>query len=59
LNEWLPRQPHMQMLRVRYDELVQDPQAQARRVQEFLDGTPDADKMAKCVDRSLYRNRKT
>jgi hypothetical protein len=59
LNEWLPRQPHMQVLRVRYHELVQDPEGQARRVHEFLDAKPDVGKMAKSVDSSLYRNRKT
>jgi hypothetical protein len=59
LNEWLPRQQHMQVLRVRYHELIQEPEREARRVHEFLDAKPNVSKMAKSVDSSLYRNRKT
>jgi hypothetical protein len=59
LNQWLPLQPHIKVLRVRYHELVQAPEMEARRVHDFLGGATDMDKMAKTVDRSLYRNRKT
>ncbi len=58
LNEWLGRQPHMAVLRVRYRELVQGPAEQAARVREFLGGRPDAGRMAASVDPALYRNRK-
>ena len=41
-----------------YREVLGDPQGQARRMNEFLGGRLDVDKMAAVVDPSLYRNRK-
>jgi len=54
---WLAAQPHMRVLYVRYDEVVVDALAQARRVNEFLGGGLDIDRMAAAVDRTLYRQR--
>jgi sulfotransferase family protein len=59
LHEWLPRQRHLEVLRVRYAELVQRPEVEAERINQFLAGKASVDKMAKSVDTSLYRNRKT
>jgi hypothetical protein len=56
LRDWLPRQRRMQVLFVRYNELVRDPEQEARRVSEFLDGRADAARMAAAVEPSLYRN---
>jgi hypothetical protein len=58
LGKWLDQQPHMKVLRICYNDLVQKPEEQARRVHEFLDGQVDVAKMAGAVDPSLYRNRK-
>jgi hypothetical protein len=57
LHEWLGRQPHVAVLRVRYTELVEWPAAQAERVREFLGVPADVEKMVQAVDPSLYRNR--
>jgi len=59
LHEWLPQQKHFEVLRVKYNELVQRPEAEAQRVSQFLGGKASVDKMAKTVDTSLYRNRKS
>ena len=57
VEEWLAAQPHIRVLYVRYDEVVVDALAQARRVNEFLGGGLDIDRMAAAVDRTLYRQR--
>jgi hypothetical protein len=57
VEQWLAAQPHMRVLYVRYDEVVADALAQARRVNEFLGGGLDVDRMAAAVDRTLYRQR--
>ncbi len=58
LHEWLALQANMAVLRVGYNHLVERPREQAERVAAFVGGTPDVERMAKAVDRSLYRNRK-
>jgi hypothetical protein len=58
LREWLATQPHMQVLNVRYSDLIADPEGQARRISEFLGGRADVGGMVGAVDPSLYRNRK-
>lgn len=57
LHEWLHRQPHFEVLRVSYNDLVARPAEETHRVQDFLGGKPDAQAMAATVDPSLYRNR--
>jgi hypothetical protein len=59
LREWLAGQRNMAVLYVRYGELVERPESQAAHVSAFLEGQVDADRMAKSVEPSLYRNRKT
>jgi hypothetical protein len=58
LRDWLARQGNFDVLYVNYNELVEQPAAQAARVGEFLGGRADAIEMARTVDPSLYRNRK-
>jgi RNase adaptor protein for sRNA GlmZ degradation len=59
LYDWLAKQPNIQVLYISYNELLHGPEQQAKRVSAFLEGCPDARKMATTVDSSLYRNRKT
>lgn len=58
LDRWLAKQTHIAILRVSYNELLEDPVAQAQRVCEFLERIMDLDAMTAAVDPSLYRNRK-
>jgi hypothetical protein len=58
LHEWLGRQPHIELLRVSYNVLLEEPRLQAERVCAFLGFEADVDAMALTVDPSLYRNRK-
>jgi hypothetical protein len=58
LKDWLAGQPNIQVIYIRYSDLVERPELEATRVSEFLDGRVEAARMAKSVDPSLYRNRK-
>jgi hypothetical protein len=58
LHAWLARQPNMAVLIVSYNDLIQRPQDEARRVVDFLGGGPNLEKMVQAVDPALYRNRK-
>jgi hypothetical protein len=58
LRAWLGRQPHLEVIYVSYNDLVERPEGQAARVSDFLGGKADPARMATTVDRSLYRNRK-
>jgi len=58
LDRWLAKQSHVALLRVSYNELLEDPVVQAQRVCQFLDRIMDLDAMTGAVDPSLYRNRR-
>jgi len=59
LHVWLGQQPNIDVLHVNYNDLIERPEANAERIREFLNGKVDAEAMAKTVDPSLYRNRRT
>lgn len=49
--------PHLERLELRYAEVVADPRRAAERMNAFLGGRLDVDKMVEAVDPQLYRNR--
>lgn len=53
----LSNRPRFEVLYVHYGDVIQDPAAQARRVQAFLEIPLDVGRMQAVVDRKLYRNR--
>lgn len=57
LYDWLGKQPHLQTLFVRYNELMANPIEETRRVNAFLGGGLDKGKMLDAIDPALYRNR--
>ncbi len=59
VNEWLAEQTHMDVLYVKYSDLIKAPDEQAHRISEFLNGKVDPKAMVAAVDPALYRNRKT
>ena len=59
LHGWLHQQPNIDVLRVNYNDLIEQPRANAERVRQFLDGKANVEGMARTVDPSLYRNRRT
>ncbi|MBZ0112064.1 MAG: sulfotransferase [Thermoanaerobaculia bacterium] len=48
---------HLERLDVAYAEVVADPRRQAERINTFLGGRLDVEKMIEAVDPQLYRNR--
>lgn len=54
---WLADQVNFRVLYVDYQNVVDDPQTQSRRIGEFLDGHLDTMAMAAVVDPELYRQR--
>ncbi len=57
VEAWLGEQPNMEVIYVRYDQVLQDSVAQADRVNQFLGGLLDAQAMSQVVDPALYRQR--
>lgn len=53
----LEEEPHFDHIDVMYREALDRPGEYARRVADFLGLRLDVDKMARAVDKSLYRNR--
>jgi hypothetical protein len=58
LERWLLKQPNMAILRVRYADVVAQPEVEAKRLNEFLGGRLEVPKAIRAIDPSLYRNRK-
>ena len=57
LREWLAAQPYIDVLYVRYDDVVQRPVELAEQISAFLGGRTDPARMTEAIDASLYRNR--
>ena len=55
---FVPEGRNIQIINIRYSDLVEQPQIEAARVSSFLDGRVEPGPMANSVDPSLYRNRK-
>ena len=53
------KKPNWSLVEIRYDEAIRDPGSVARKVNEFLGGRYDVQRMVEAVDEKLYRNRKT
>jgi len=53
----LKNQARFEWLELHYSDVLADPRAHAERMNEFLGGRLDVDKMAAMVDAKLYRNR--
>ena len=58
MGEWLNKQIHMDVLYVRYDQVVQDPAGYSAQINHFLGGLLNEANMVKVVDPGLYRQRK-
>ena len=55
---WLGGQPHIALLKVDYQDLIERPAEMAETVNTFIGGGGDLARMAASVDPTLYRNRK-
>lgn len=57
VQAWLEGQPNLDVLYVSYNDVLERPRDEARRVVTFVDEDLDADRMAGVVDPALYRQR--
>jgi hypothetical protein len=57
VEAWLERQPNFEVTYVSYNQVLERPRQEARRIDAFLDEELDVDAMAEVVDPSLYRQR--
>ena len=57
LFQWLPQQFSMQVLKISYNLLLENPQSEIAKVTRFLDDTTDSAQMLAAIDTTLYRNR--
>jgi hypothetical protein len=57
-DRWLESQPHILVLDVHHQDVIHEPEREARRVCEFLDLPLDVAAMALAVEPSLYRQRR-
>jgi hypothetical protein len=57
VKAWLEEQPNIDVLYVSYNEILENPCACAERLNWFLGGRLNVDRMAQAVDPSLYRQR--
>jgi hypothetical protein len=58
VHAWLGEQPHITHLDIDYNRMVQDPQEDILRINAFLGGSLQLDRMAQVIDPDLYRQRK-
>ena len=58
IEHWIADRDDIDMLHIKYNEIIEDPNLHANVVNQFLGGLLDEKKMAKVVEDSLYRQRK-
>jgi hypothetical protein len=58
VEEWLAKQNNIDVIYIHYNEVIKNPYENAERVNQFINGRLDVDKMAGSVNTSLYRQRK-
>ncbi|MCG2768726.1 MAG: sulfotransferase [Anaerolineae bacterium] len=58
VEAWLASQPNIDVIYVSYNETLEDPVQQAKRVNQFLGNALDEEKMVGVVDPTLYRQRR-
>ena len=57
MNYLFRHTPHLEHLDVAYAKVVAKPQRAAMRINDFLGGRLDVERMTGAVDPALYRNR--
>lgn len=54
---WIDKQPNFDIIYVDYNQMLESPVEQAKKVNQFMGHTLDENEMVGVVDRSLYRQR--
>jgi len=57
VEAWIAEQPNMEVIYVGYNEVLENPVEEAKRINQFLGNTLNVEKMVGVVDSTLYRQR--
>lgn len=57
VENWLSLQPNFEVLYVSYNDVLENPEVNIQRINEFLGGKLDTEKMMGVIEKNLYRNR--
>jgi len=57
IDAWIESQPQVDLLKVHYKDIIEDPISQAERINNFLGKELSIEEMASVVDPALYRNK--
>ncbi|MFW6142521.1 MAG: sulfotransferase [Candidatus Saliniplasma sp.] len=57
LKEHIKEHPKMEAIYISYNDIIHEPKEHVRRLDRFLDGELNVEKMVEVVDENLYRNR--
>jgi len=57
VDVWMRTQPNLQRIEVSYNQMIQNPTPEIERINQFLGGILDTQKMSQAIDVSLYRQR--
>lgn len=57
MESWLAEQPNMNVLYLKYNDIILDPSRYAQAVNRFLGGWLHEERMAQIVEKALYRQR--
>jgi hypothetical protein len=58
VQDWIERQANVERISVNYNRMLEDPEDDILRINNFLGGNLDVGKMAQVIDPDLYRQRK-
>ena len=58
IETWIDQQKNINVLYIKYHEVLENPNENIRKVNEFLGNILDEEKMKSAVDQNLYRNRR-
>ena len=58
IEAWLDGQPNIEVIYVSYNEVLENPIEQVKRINQFLGNTFDVENMVGIVDQALYRQRR-
>ena len=59
IEAWISQQDYIDVLYIKYNDVIEQPLKHAKMVNRFLEGRLDVEKMAQSVEASLYRQRKS
>lgn len=57
IEVWKEKEPGVELIYIDYKEIIENPDKMSEKVENFIGKKLNKEKMAACVDKSLYRNR--